>query len=451
VSQKSLAEQVALDYLSFWMENWQNLHKAFDPSGEISKSISHMGWGLASMSQHMPSPFMRTRHPSRALSMHLGITLSLWGAAQQGLWQISSGDESFALKGTAKLRKKINEAGTEAVQQALARLVVQQTQEMGQGLLTYLLHPFERPEPKTKVIWEAGDVRLHDYAPQDDGIPVLIIPSLVNRSYILDMAPDRSFVNHLVEKGFKPYVLDWGDPGVEEKSFDLSDYYTKRLEPALAEISSRSQQLPSLIGYCMGGMMSLALAQRHPEIQKAALIATPWDFTEHQPIPEALMEYLKGPLQKDELLPPEVLQVLFYGLNPHGIYKKFKKLAQMSEADPEAQEMVEVEDWVNDGVPLSLKVMEECLQGWFKDNAPQKGEWVMAGEAVKAEEISTDTLVVAGDYDRIVPSKSSEALAKALPQADWWKVPFSHTGLMTNKDAIEKMWRPLTEWLKEKK
>jgi len=60
-----------------------------------------------------------------------------------------------------------------------------------------------------------------------------------------------------------------------------------------------------------------------------------------------------------------------------GIYKKFQKLAALSPEDREAQEMVQVEDWVNDGVALPSKVVDVCFQNWFQLNQPAKGSGVL--------------------------------------------------------------------------
>src|SRR3712207_9314104 len=54
--------------------------------------------------------------------------------------------------------------------------------------------------------------------------PELLIYALVNRSYILDLVPGNSFVEHLLNEGFDVYMLDWGIPGREDKDLSFENY-----------------------------------------------------------------------------------------------------------------------------------------------------------------------------------------------------------------------------------
>ena len=109
------------------------------------------------------------------------------------------------------------------------------------------------------------------------GAPILLVPSLINRAYILDLTPARSFARYLRERGLRPYLVDWGAPGADERGFGLDDYIAGRLMPAL-EAARRDAGRPiALAGYCMGGTMVLPLAAR-AEVGSLVLLATPWDF-----------------------------------------------------------------------------------------------------------------------------------------------------------------------------
>src|SRR5690606_25917063 len=88
-----------------------------------------------------------------------------------------------------------------------------------------------------------------------------------------------SLMRWLAGQGFRPYLVDWGAPGAEERQFDLTAYVAARLEPALDAALAASGRKPAVIGYCMGGLLALALAlRRAPDIAGLACLATPWDF-----------------------------------------------------------------------------------------------------------------------------------------------------------------------------
>jgi polyhydroxyalkanoate synthase subunit PhaC len=68
-------------------------------------------------------------------------------------------------------------------------------------------------------VWHKGTTRLLDYG-DGAGPTVLVIPSLINRYYVLDLLPERSILRHLAGCDLRPLVIDWGAPGREERHFD---------------------------------------------------------------------------------------------------------------------------------------------------------------------------------------------------------------------------------------
>src|SRR5207237_4482161 len=121
--------------------------------------------------------------------------------------------------------------------------------------------------------------RLLDYGRGGAGLPVLVVPSLINRYYVLDLLPEQSFLRHLAEAGLRPFVIDWGEPGAAERKFTLTDYIAGPLDGAMAKICESAGSPVAILGYCMGGLLALALALRRPaDTARIALLATPWDF-----------------------------------------------------------------------------------------------------------------------------------------------------------------------------
>ena len=77
------------------------------------------------------------------------------------------------------------------------------------------------------LVHSNGTLKLHHYRPTCDEVyrvPLIVIPSLVSRSYILDLAKGQSLVEFLLEKGFDVYLLDWGTPRPEHSGLRLADY-----------------------------------------------------------------------------------------------------------------------------------------------------------------------------------------------------------------------------------
>lgn len=315
---------------------------------------------------------------------------------------------------------------------------------------------FHRPcrKPDYAVAWQAGAACLRDYGAKNDNAPaVLIVPSLVNRCDILDLGCDRSFVEALRRDGFRPLLVDWGHPGAQEREYDLGDYILERLAPALDVAVQLNRSKPVLVaGYCMGGCLALALAQRRQtDVLGLALLATPWDFhvgdRRQVDLLEASLPLLEQTIHTLNELPVDLIQALFTGLDPWLTAKKFIRFAGLDPTDTDAHLFVALEDWLNDGVPLVSWVALACLRGWYVDNETAKGCWVVDGDAVRPEAVGCPTIAFIPARDHIVPPDSARALANAIPGCDTRIVPAGHIGMVAGSRAREILTAPLVGWM----
>ena len=168
---------------------------------------------------------------------------------------------------------------------------------------------------------------------------MLFVPSLINRAYILDLMPGQSLLRWLVEQGLRPLLLDWGTPGPEERRFTLTDYICGRLERGArcAAGAEAGTEARSSLGYCMGGMLALALAERRQaDLGGLVLMATPWDFHAggQGPSSRRLAQTLVAFAPAMELLgelPLDAIQALFAALDPLLVLRKFQAFARMEE------------------------------------------------------------------------------------------------------------------------
>jgi polyhydroxyalkanoate synthase len=126
------------------------------------------------------------------------------------------------------LARRVAADGADAFDEALDREIRAQADAFLRGLERYRNHPYRRRIADPPAIWEEGTTRLLDYAPEG-GTPLLVVPSLVNRGYVLDLAAERSFLRHLAGRGIRPLLVDWGAPGPLERGFSLTDYVAGRL------------------------------------------------------------------------------------------------------------------------------------------------------------------------------------------------------------------------------
>lgn len=314
------------------------------------------------------------------------------------------------------------------------------------GLQRYQNHPYRRELPELPVAWAEGATRLLDY--DGEGPPLLVVPSLINRYYVLDLMAERSLLRWLAARGFRPFVVDWGDPGEAERALDLAGH-VGRLGRALDAVAAAAGR-PALVGYCMGGTLAVALAQqRQADLAALALLATPWDFHADGKAAEYVtLAKLAAPvLAACGGLPVDLLQALFASLDPLLGWHKFRRLAALAAGSDAEREFVAVEDWLNDGAALPQAVAWECLFGWYAENRPGQGQWRLDGEPVRPESIELPALVAVPRADRIVPPASASALADQLPRAATLRPPSGHIGMVVSKRAEKGLWQPLADWL----
>ncbi len=394
-----------------------------------------------------PAP-LRRRGP-RPLLLHLGLAMLTSNVSIGGLPTWNSGSRTWKSPDAARLAAAIGAHSDLTTQfpAAVLREVARQNRALIAGIAAYRRHPWQRDLPEPPVIWSEGNIRLLDYG--GSGPAVLFVPSLVNRAYVLDLAPGMSMLRHLAGAGIRPLLLDWGWPGAVERRFTLTDYIAGPLERALAHIAATGPVV--LAGYCMGGLLALAAAQRRPDLVRGlALLATPWDFhagdaARAQQI-AAMLPLLEPLLAFNDTLPVDALQVLFAMLDPWSIARKYAGFARLDPASARARMFVALEDWLNDGVPLAAPVARETISGWYGANAPVQGGWRVAGAVVDPRAVRVPAFVAVPEADRIVPPESARPLAALLPDATLLTPHAGHIGMVAGSRAERALWKPFVAW-----
>jgi polyhydroxyalkanoate synthase len=402
-----------------------------------------------------PPDRLDRRLTPRPLPAHLASAMLLWLSSRAALTRSSFASPLSNAAGEAlrALAPEVERLGADRVGAALDRELLRRASGFAAGLEAYRCHRFRRSPARVPVAWREGALRLLDYGRGAGGPAVLVVPSLINRYYVLDLLPEQSFLRHLAEAGLRPLVVDWGEPGPAERKFTLTDYIAGPLDRAATKASALAGGPVAIIGYCMGGLLALALAlRRSADVAALTLLATPWDFhaerQEQAQLLGELAKWLPRFLDASEPLPVSVIQTLFLALDPFLAERKFIRFGSLDQTGAAARAFVALEDWINDGVPLVRNVAMECAWSWYRDNAPARGRWDIDGRAVRPQELGVPALVVLPRRDRIVPPRSAEPLAAAIPRAEILHPPFGHIGMMASSGAPETVWQPIAEWLR---
>ncbi|PZQ52335.1 MAG: poly-beta-hydroxybutyrate polymerase [Rhodovulum sulfidophilum] len=405
-----------------------------------------------------PAPH-RLGEPS-PLIFHLGAALS---AYTQALLAAPRAD-SPRFPWSPACAPEAGALGPDLDQVEIAAEIAARLRATVRGLEIWQAHPYRRDVTEPPALWEAGSARLLDYgaAPEardPSGPPVLVVPSLINRAYVLDLGPGWSFLRWLAAQGARPLLLDWGDPGPEERGFDLDAYGARRIVPAL-EIAARLGGAPAaLLGYCMGGTLAAGVAARRPDlVGRLATIGAPWDFASTDGIAGGFRAILRGQGaarvetmldttgQAFGAVPVSLFQMLFAFVNPIQAAVKFQRLARLDPAGAEATHFVALEDWLADGMPMSAPAARDLLVGWQIRNQTARREWRFLGAPVDPGAIAAPALVFAGRKDTIAPPALADPLARAIPRARLARPATGHVGMVVGSRAQAEVWRPVAEF-----
>lgn len=412
--------------------------------------------------QARPGPGQRMG--PRPLPLHLSMAMTLFGSSPAALTNLTNAsadwnknwlhpslhDKAEAL--AADIRAATAQADdASALPDAVAAETRHRIGLFLKGVEDYRRHPYRRTLTDPPAAWDTGESRLLDYGATGKGPPVLLVPSLINRAYVLDLAEDSSFARWLAGAGLHPYLMDWGYPGPAEAGFGIADY-AARLGDALTVLNERHGRPVHMVGYCMGGLLTLAATMHHPaRVARQVLLATPWDFHgddgRQATILKTMLPMVEPVMDRFGLLPTDVLQMFFALLDPTMGVRKFSRFAGMDPDGAAAQAFVALEDWLNDGVPLSGPAARECLRGWYLENATGTGDWRVGDRPVRPADCATETLCLIPSGDRIVPPQSAQGLARALPRARALIPALGHIGMMVGRKARTEVWQPAANFL----
>ncbi len=308
------------------------------------------------------------------------------------------------------------------------------------------------------VVWQKDRATLYRY--RSDAVrygpPLLIVFSLVSRSYILDLAPGNSFVERLRDEGFDVHLLDWGVPEDRDADNGLEDYVDRYLPSAVEAVRrTTGSQDVALVGYCFGGVLSLLAAAAHPELPLASLttIATPVDYTN--------MGLLTGLAARDDVrledlldddgnIPPDVIRNAFRVLKPTSELATYANLLDNLWNDQHVVAHQLMTGWTADHVPFPGRTAQQCIDVLVRDNGFMTDRLRVGGRPVHLSDVTVPFLNVVAAKDHIVPPEAARAVLDLVgsAQKDELLLQAGHIGLAVGRTAQKVTIPSIVEFLK---
>lgn len=312
-----------------------------------------------------------------------------------------------------------------------------------------------------EVIWTKNKARLYRYAPTHPKrypVPLLLIYALINRPYVLDLRPNNSIIEHLVNQGFDVYLLDWGIPGEEDKNLTFDDYVLDYLPRVVNKVlrASHAEEL-SLLGYCMGGTIAAMYAALFPALplKNLILLTSPIDFADE--LTGLLTLWTSERYFNYDLIieafgnvPGEFIDIGNRMLKPVNNYiGSYMNMWERIMQDQPMDTWLAMNKWVNDVIPFPGAAFRQWIRDFYQQNKLVKGKIQLRGRLVDLSHISCSLLSIAGRKDHICPPPQAEAIMRLVQSEDkqFLLVDAGHVGLLTGSGAQKMLWPQLCGWL----
>lgn len=315
------------------------------------------------------------------------------------------------------------------------------------------------------------------------GPPVLFVPPPSAPARCYDLRRGCSLAEHVVRAGRRSYLLDPARADADGRAgrdAGLREWVRDLLPDAIRAVSRDAGGQPvQLVGWCLGGVVSLLAAADDPDlpIASVAAIAAPVDVraarlpvrlpAPHLPSPHLPVPHLTVPPPWPGLAraaAAEVLGTPFGGVPgallkrvrratgiDKGLLRPYRTLTHLDNADLLAQ--IEAVDQFTDAVPgFSGRAARRIQRALFQENALAAGVLDIDGRRVDLRRVGVPVLAIAGRGDGVAPVRSVLPLIRLLPGAP--KVRFEvasggHLDVLTGRSARATTWAHLDRWLDE--
>jgi polyhydroxyalkanoate synthase len=267
-----------------------------------------------------------------------------------------------------------------------------------------------------KVIFQNELMQLIQYAPSTDSVlkrPLLIVPPWINKFYILDLNPEKSFIKWSVAQGLTVLVMSWVNPDARLAQKTFEDYMREGPLAALEIIEKATgERQVSALGYCVGGTLlattlAFVAAEGDDRIASATFLAAQVDFTYAGDlkvfIDEAQLTALEHEMSKCGYLEGRKMATAFNMLRSNDLIWPYVINNYLKGKEPAPFDLLY---WNSDATRMPAANHSFYLRSCYMDNRLSKGEMVIGGRKLNLKDVKIPVYNLATREDHIAPAKS---------------------------------------------
>ena len=270
----------------------------------------------------------------------------------------------------------------------------------------------------SKVVFRNELMELLQYEPQTDTvheIPLLCSPPWINKYYIMDLAPQRSFIEWAVQHGRTVFAISYRNPTAEMARTTMDDYLISGPQQALdvvSEITGASKI--DMVGLCLGGALTAITAAYlnqtgDDRVGAITLLNTMLDYSEPGQLgvftDEASIDRLEKEMAKSGgTLPGKSMAGTFDVLRANDLIFSYVVSNWLLGQTPPAFDILA---WNNDSTQMPAAMHTFYLRNFYVKNLLAKGELEIAGQTIDLSAVKSSTYIVSAKNDHIVPWPSA--------------------------------------------
>lgn len=279
-----------------------------------------------------------------------------------------------------------------------------------------------------KVVFRNDLMELIQYAPATETVyetPLLMSPPWINKYYIMDLAPGRSFVQWAVEHGHTTFAISYHNPTAEHRDRSLDDYLLKGPIAALDAIRDiTGAERASIVGLCLGGTLTAGLeaylaARGEDRIAATTLLNTLVDFSRPGRLgaftDRSSVERLEKRMADRGYLEAAEMMGMFTFMRSNDLVWNYAVNNWLMGEDPQPFDIL---SWNGDSTRMPANMHGFYLRSCYLGNELAGGTMELAGTRLDLDTITDDHYVVGAIEDHIAPWEGSYLTTQALPNAD---------------------------------
>lgn len=285
--------------------------------------------------------------------------------------------------------------------------------------------------------------------------PILVVYALMNKSYILDLQPDKSWLRSLLSQGFNVYLIDWKTPTSIDKYVSFDDYVNYYIDDCVDLVTKEnSVERLTLHGYCLGSTMAAMYTSLHQEkVRNLVTIAPIIDTEKDKTVLANFARYLDVKTITDILgnFPREYLYGCFSMLKPfkQGA-NKYLNLVENIDNAKFVQNFLRMEKWLYDTPSIAGETFRQWIEDIYQKNLLVKNEMWIGENLVDLSKINVPLLNIVAEEDHLVSPQCSVALNDSVSSMDKRLMHFhtGHVGLIASSYSQNNVLPKVGQWLR---